>query len=177
MRPINGHQIGNVGSERGGVQLKYLGTAGWEITDRRTVVLIDPFLSRLRRVTPNDTVDPADNRPLFDNAAIAQSETATIDAHIQRADFVLMTHAHYDHAVDAPYIASKTGATTIGTESTYHFARAQGIPADKLIVVRGGEDYAFEGLSVRVIPSLHDVLRRAPNASLPPAIFSTRSRT
>jgi L-ascorbate metabolism protein UlaG (beta-lactamase superfamily) len=99
-------------------------------------------------VTPNDTFDPADNRPLFDNAAIAQSDTATIDAHIRRADLVLITHTHYDHALDAPYIASKTGATIIGTESTYHFARGQGVPADKLIVVRGGEDYAFEGLSV-----------------------------
>jgi L-ascorbate metabolism protein UlaG (beta-lactamase superfamily) len=165
-------------SERDVVQLKYLGTAGWEITDGRTVILVDPYLSRLRRVTPNDTVDPADNRPLFDNTAIAQSDTATIDAHIQRADFVLITHTHYDHALDAPYIASKTGATIIGTESTYHFARAQGVPADKLIVVRGGEDYAFEGFSVRVIPSLHGVLRRAPNrrpdpnASLSPAVFS-----
>jgi L-ascorbate metabolism protein UlaG (beta-lactamase superfamily) len=164
-------------SERGVVQLRYPGTAGWEITDGRTVVLVDPYLSRLRRVTPNDTVDPADNRPLFDNAAIAQSDTATIDARIKRADFVLITHTHYDHALDAPYIASKTGATIIGTESTYHFARTQGVPADKLIVVRGGEDYAFAGLSVRVIPSLHGVLRRAPNrrpdpsASLPPAVF------
>jgi L-ascorbate metabolism protein UlaG (beta-lactamase superfamily) len=164
-------------SERGGVQLKYLGTAGWEITDGRIVVLVDPYLSRLRRVTPNDTDDPGDKRPLFDNAAIAQSDTATIDAHIKRADFVLITHTHYDHALDAPYIASKTGATIIGTESTYHFARAHGVPADKLIVARGGEDYAFEGLSVRVIPSLHGVLRRAPNrrpdanASLPPAVF------
>ena len=97
-----------------------LGTAGWEITDGRTVVLVDPYLSRLRRVTPNDTVDPADARPLFDNAAIAQSDTATIDARIQRADFVLITHTHYDHALDAPYIAGKTGATIIGTENTYH---------------------------------------------------------
>jgi L-ascorbate metabolism protein UlaG (beta-lactamase superfamily) len=164
-------------SENGVVQLKYLGTAGWEITDGRTVVLVDPYLSRLRRVTPNDSVDPADNRPLFDNAAIAQSDTATIDAHIKRADVLLITHTHYDHALDAPYIASKTGATIIGTESTYHFARAQGVPADKLMVVRGGEDYAFEGFSVRVIPSLHGVLRRAPNrrpdpnASLAPAVF------
>jgi hypothetical protein len=52
-------------SGRDGVQLKYLGTADWEITDGSTVVLVDPYLSRLRRVTPNDTADPADNRPLF----------------------------------------------------------------------------------------------------------------
>jgi L-ascorbate metabolism protein UlaG (beta-lactamase superfamily) len=164
-------------SKDGVVQLTYLGTAGWEITDGRTVILVDPYLSRLRRVTPNDSVDPADNRPLFDNAAIAQSDPAMIDAHIKRADIVLITHTHYDHALDAPYIASKTGATIVGTESTYHFARAQGVRADKLIVVRGGEDFAFERFSVRVIPSLHGVLRRAPNrrpdpdASLPPAVF------
>jgi L-ascorbate metabolism protein UlaG (beta-lactamase superfamily) len=155
-------------SERAAVRLTYLGTAGWEITDGRTVVLVDPYLSRLRRVIPNDTVDPADNRPLFDNAAIARSDEAAIDAHIKRADVVLITHTHYDHVLDAPYIAMKTGATIVGTESTYHFARAQGVPADKIIVVRGGEDYVFGGLSVRVIPSLHGVLRRAPNRPMAP---------
>src|SRR5215468_8215805 len=34
--------------------------------------------------------------------------------------------------------------------------------AEKLIVVRGGEDDEFGALSLRVIPSLHGVLRRAP---------------
>jgi L-ascorbate metabolism protein UlaG (beta-lactamase superfamily) len=159
------------------VQLTYLGTAGWEITDGRTVVLVDPYLSRHRRVTPNDTDDPADTRPLFDNASIARSDTAVIDAHIQRADFILITHTHYDHALDAPYIANRTGAMIIGTESTHHFARAFGVPATKIIVARGGEDYAFGPLSVRVIPSLHGILRAAPNrkqdpnAVLPPAVF------
>ena len=28
------------------VQLKYLGTAGWEISDGKAVVLIDPYLSK-----------------------------------------------------------------------------------------------------------------------------------
>jgi len=42
------------------VRLKYLGTAGWEISDGRTVALIDPYLSRLRMTTPNDDVRPGD---------------------------------------------------------------------------------------------------------------------
>jgi L-ascorbate metabolism protein UlaG (beta-lactamase superfamily) len=119
---------------------------------------------------------------LFTNDDIARSDTATIDAHIQRADFIFITHTHYDHVLDAPYIASKTGATIIGTESTYNFARAHGISGEKLIVVRGGEDYEFGTLSVKVIPSLHGVLRRAPNrrrdpnAPLPPAVFPSNSK-
>jgi L-ascorbate metabolism protein UlaG (beta-lactamase superfamily) len=144
------------------VTLKYLGTAGWEISDGKTVVLIDPYLSRLHMVTPNDDVLPTDTRPLFRRGDVVHPDTTAIDAHIERADFVLITHTHVDHASDMPAIARKTGAMVIGTESAYNLARAYAVPAEKLIVVRGGEDYEFGTLSLRVIPSLHGVLRRAP---------------
>lgn len=157
----------------GVVQLKYLGTAGWEISDGRTVVLIDPYLSRLHMITPNDDVLPGDPRPLVSRDGAAQSDTATIDAHITRADFILITHTHADHAFDLPYIARKTGALVLGTESTRNAARAYGVPGDKLIVARGGDDLEFGSVSIRVIPSLHGILRRAPfltrNADAAPA--------
>ena len=155
------------------VQLKYLGTAGWEISDGRTVVLIDPYLSRLHMITPNDDVLPGDPRPLVSRDGAAQSDTATIDAHITRADFILITHTHADHAFDLPYIARKTGALVLGSESTRNAARAYGVPGDKLIVARGGDDLEFGSVSIRVIPSLHGILRRAPfltrNADAAPA--------
>jgi len=144
------------------VRLKYLGTAGWEISDGQTVVLIDPYLSRLRMTTPNDDVRPGDPRPLFARDAAAQSDAATIDAHITRADFILITHTHADHAMDLPYIATKTGAIVLGSESTRNVARAYGVSNDKLIVARGGDDLEFGNVSFRVIPSLHGILRRAP---------------
>ena len=159
------------------VELKYLGTAGWEISDGKTVVLIDPYLTRPRIVIPNDDTLATDTRPLFTSTDIARSDVAVIDAHIQRADFILITHTHSDHVLDVPYIAQKTGAMVVGTESTYNFARASGVPGNKLIVVRGGEDYAFGSLSIKIVPSLHGVLRNAPflkrdpNAPLPPAVF------
>ena len=31
------------------VSLSYLGAAGWQITDGQAVILIDPYLSRVRR--------------------------------------------------------------------------------------------------------------------------------
>jgi len=167
---------------RARVQLKYLGTAGWEISDGRTVVLIDPYLSRLRMRTPNDDVLPGDTRPLYTRDDVAQSDTATIDAHIARADFILITHTHADHTLDLPYIARKTGAVVIGTESTRNLARAYGIPTDKLIVGRGGDDLEFDGMSVRIIPSLHGILRRAPfiprnpNAAPPPTVIPLEAR-
>ncbi|HEX2458456.1 MAG TPA: MBL fold metallo-hydrolase [Vicinamibacterales bacterium] len=144
------------------VQLKYLGTAGWEISDGRTVVLIDPYLSRLRMRIPNDDALADDPRRLFTRDDVAESDVATIDAHIRRADFILITHTHADHAMDLPYIAKKTGAIVIGTESSRNVARAYGIANDKLIVGRGGDDLEFDSMSVRIIPSLHGILRRAP---------------
>src|SRR2546428_11111497 len=165
------------GQPSANLQLKYLGTAGWEISDGRTTILIDPYLSRLHMTAPNDDVLPGDPRPRFTPADAAQSDTAAIDAHIQRADFILITHTHTDHALDVPYIARKTGATVIGTESARNLARAYGVPADQLIGAGGGDDLELDGWSVRVIPSLHGILRRAPflrrdpNAPPQPAVI------
>src|ERR1700733_3146842 len=79
--------VGSWSVASAGVQLKYLGTAGWEISDGTSVILIDPYLSRLKRSTPNDDILPGDSRKLFASDDFARSDTATIDAHITRADF------------------------------------------------------------------------------------------
>ena len=55
----------------------------------------------------------------------SESDRATIDAHIHRANFVLVTHAHYDHIFDVPCIAERTGATVIGSESTGNILRGR----------------------------------------------------
>jgi L-ascorbate metabolism protein UlaG (beta-lactamase superfamily) len=163
-------------STHGEIRLSYFGTAGWEITDGKTVILVDPYLSRLKLPTPNDGVLPDDPRPLFGWDSIGVSDEAVIDSHIKKADFILITHTHLDHTLDMPYIARKTGAVVLGTESTINLARASGVPTSQLFVVRGGDDLEFGVFSVRVVPSLHGILRRAPNmppipGPPPPEIF------
>jgi len=150
---------------QGGLKLSYLGTAGWEITDGKTVVLVDPYLTRLKSDTPRDPALPSDPRPLVTLNDFATSDQTVIDAHVKRADFILITHTHVDHVLDMPYIARKTGALVIGTESTANFARDNGVPNSQTLTVKGGEDLELGSCSVRVIPSLHGILRRAPLAS------------
>ena len=99
-----------------------------------------------------------DTRRAYGWGDIASPDVEAIDAHIQRADFVFVTHTHYDHILDVPHIALKTRATVIGTESTENVMRAYGLPEGQLITVRGGEDYEFGSFSLKVIPSIHSPL-------------------
>jgi hypothetical protein len=92
------------------VVLKYMGAAGWEISDGTTVILIDPYLSRINGPQPPGNPYPptsGDTRPLYTWDDIAVPDTVAIDSHIQRADFILVTHTHYDHDLDVPSARSK----------------------------------------------------------------------
>src|SRR5581483_11365644 len=106
-------------------------------------ILIDPYFTRVKSRSPNDDVSPDDPRPLVDANSIVESDTAVIDAHITRADFIFLTHTHPDHSLDMPYIARKTGARVIGTESTANIARAEGVPESQIRIVKGGDELHF----------------------------------
>jgi L-ascorbate metabolism protein UlaG (beta-lactamase superfamily) len=144
------------------VTLTHLGAAGWEISDGERVILLDPYLSRLRITGQFGTYTtpslPGDTRRVFGPEDDLVSDTAAVDQHVTRADFILHSHSHFNHTIDMPHIAKKTGATVIGTESTINLARSGGVPESQLLPVHGGEDWRFDGFSVKVIPSLHSAL-------------------
>lgn len=139
------------------LELKYLGAAGWIIKQDSLVVLLDPYLTRLKLDSPDS--DSKDTRKSYERSDYFQSDSVLIDKVIQKADYIFVHHSHFDHLSDVPYIAKKTGAKVIGTESTCNILRAYGIPDDQLYEVQGGEDYIFQEFSVKVIPSLHSALR------------------
>jgi L-ascorbate metabolism protein UlaG (beta-lactamase superfamily) len=127
----------------GPLSLTYLGVAGWAISDGTHTVVSDPYFTR----------------PNFAANAPISSDEAAIAAHAPaKVDLILIGHAHIDHVLDAPALARRTGASIIGTVSTANYARTLGVPDQQIITVKGGEDYAFAGFSVRVLPGLHSAL-------------------
>src|SRR5258708_727409 len=123
--------------KRAEIRLTYLGNAGWEITDGKIYVLVGPFLTEFqsnREARPGQVDEPPGPAPGDTVAPDAEG----IDAKIHRADYIFITHRHGDHALDAPYIAKKTGAVILGTETVANLARAYDVPDAQLITVRGG---------------------------------------
>jgi len=131
-----------------GVNFKWFGTNGWEIAFGSKTILIDPWFNRfesgfLQNTLKMDTVMPTD--------------TTLIDQHVKQADQILIGHGHWDHMADVPYIAKKTGAMVIGSESHANCMRAAGVPEGKIVQVKGGEYMQFDGYTIEVFPSVHSM--------------------
>ncbi|WP_372752414.1 MBL fold metallo-hydrolase [Mariniflexile sp.] len=139
------------------LKLKYLGAAGWEMTDGNVTILVDPYISRYKLGNGPGT-SKEDTRRSYEDDDFYESDTVAINKIITKADYILVHHSHLDHLADVPYIAKKTGAKVIATETSCNILRSYGIPEKQLYTVKGGEDYQFEKFSVRIVPSIHSAL-------------------
>ncbi|MGY0002988.1 MBL fold metallo-hydrolase [Micromonospora sp. I033] len=130
----------------GAVSFRWWGTSGWRIDIGDRTVLVDPYLSRY---------DTGLFRGAFDQDTPLTVRPAVIDPLVDRADNILVTHTHWDHFNDVPYIAGRTGARVLGTLTAYHLGLAYGVPSGQLAPVKGGEVLDFGGYTVEVVSSLH----------------------
>lgn len=129
------------GASEGPVQIRYTGIAGYEVTDGETVVLVDPVVSR-------PTVWRLLAGPLEPDLALSREV-------FPRADFILIQHAHYDHAIDAPEIALRTGATVVGSHSVGNLMRSRGVPEAQIREVRHGEQMQLGSFTSRAAGNRH----------------------
>ena len=81
-----------------GLRLRWLGTAGFELGDDRTTILIDPFVSRPR-------VAELAHELVVDTAAVNRYVLAPLRKENLKA--ILVSHPHHDHFEDVPYILAQ----------------------------------------------------------------------
>lgn len=125
------------------VGVRWLGTAGYELTCGGTTLLIDPYLTRV-------------SLPRFVTGPLLP-DVAAVDRVVGHADAVLVGHSHFDHVLDVPYIAKRTGAHVYGSRSTANLMQAAGLPAAQVTELDHGRTTVFEVGPFRVtaIPSAH----------------------
>jgi len=131
-----------------GVSFKWFGTNGWEITFGNRTILVDPWFNRFESGFLQNRLN---------HDAVLPTDTTLIDQHVKRADQILIGHGHWDHMADVPYIARKTGAMVIGSETHANVLRAAGVPEGKIVQVKGGELMQFDGYTIEVFPSVHSL--------------------
>jgi L-ascorbate metabolism protein UlaG (beta-lactamase superfamily) len=75
---------------------------------------------------------------------------------IERADWIVVGHSHFDHLWGAERIAKRTGATVIGSHETVRIMEQVGVPLAQLLPVAGGERIRLAPeVTVSVYPALH----------------------
>jgi L-ascorbate metabolism protein UlaG (beta-lactamase superfamily) len=138
-------QLAWSGSLPRGLELTWLGTAGFRLAYQGTVMWIDPYVTRLSL------------RDLVARRVVPPSEAA-IAAWIDRADAVLVGHTHFDHALDAPAIARRFGARVYGSSSLAQLMGIHGL-AGQAVTVAPHRDYEVGPFRFRFTPSRHSRLQ------------------
>jgi L-ascorbate metabolism protein UlaG (beta-lactamase superfamily) len=139
----------------GDVRVRWLGAAGFALEHAGHTVLFDPYVTR---------------------ASLARCLTAPLEPDLRaiervlpRADAIVVGHTHFDHAMDVPAIARRTGGLVLGSRSAAVLCRAAGVPEDQIEVVEpaaGSEpvERAVGPFELRFVPSAHSrlLLGRVP---------------
>jgi L-ascorbate metabolism protein UlaG (beta-lactamase superfamily) len=80
-------------------------------------------------------------------------------ADVDEADFIFVSHCHFDHILGANVVAARTGANVVGSYEAMRLMNEAGIPLSQQWPVSGGEVVECgEGVSVAVFPGLHSCL-------------------
>jgi L-ascorbate metabolism protein UlaG (beta-lactamase superfamily) len=74
-------------------------------------------------------------------------------ADVQRLDYILCSHGHFDHFADAVKLAKQTGAMIIGTFELVAFAQSKGVERGHGMNVGGGHQFDFG--YVKLTPAMH----------------------
>jgi L-ascorbate metabolism protein UlaG (beta-lactamase superfamily) len=129
------------------VRVIWMGTAGLFLSDGKTDIFIDPFVSRygLFKVGLGFSLKP--QRQLIEKwISITGGE---------KAKAVLVSHSHYDHVMDAPYFAEPSSAMIVGSESTANVARGAGISEEQIKVIKDRDSVTIGKFKATFIKSVH----------------------
>lgn len=134
----------------GPLKVSFLGVATVLLDDGETALLTDGFFSRPDRMhSLAGTVQP-------DMDAITRGmQRVGIGQHTGKLAAIIPLHSHYDHAMDAPEVAKRTGALLLGSSSTAMVGRGWGLAEAQIQIAELGRPLRFGKFTVTLYPSVH----------------------
>jgi L-ascorbate metabolism protein UlaG (beta-lactamase superfamily) len=125
------HRLATPPSTAAELTITWLGTTAVLLDDGQSALMVDPFFTR-----PPGLLNLLLNREIApDETRIAEGLAA---AGVRRLEAVLVSHSHFDHAMDAGVVARLTGSPLLGSPSTANIGRGAGLSEDRIEVVEPG---------------------------------------
>jgi hypothetical protein len=123
------------------MEFRWLGVAGIELRGGDQILVIDPYFTRI---------------PLWRvGSGRVRSDSRLSAEKVPRCDFILVTHSHYDHLMDAPAVLRNTGAVALGSPNTCRLLAASGIPEKQIRRIGAGDSLTLGNFQVEVLPAEH----------------------
>ncbi|MHA3775190.1 metal-dependent hydrolase [Verrucomicrobiota bacterium sgz303538] len=114
------------------MQITYFGHSCFGVQAGGKRLLFDPFISK------ND-----------------KAQEAGMNRDKIPADYILVSHGHFDHCDDAVAIARRTGATVIGGFEVTQWLHEQGVPDDQVHSMNHGGAFRFDFGRVKFVNAVH----------------------
>lgn len=87
--------------------------------------------------------------PFLDDNPVADIRSSDID----RLDYILVSHGHFDHIADCVSVAKRTGATVVSTFELVNFVQQQGAENGHGMNIGGAHSFPFG--RVKLTPAVH----------------------
>lgn len=155
-------------TEANALQCAFLGTSSVVLRDHHTTVLTDGFVSRpsFVRVALGGALRPNRDAIARTFAGLGITEAAS----------VVVTHSHYDHALDAPTVATALDADLIGSHSTREIARGYDFDLARYRLATPEMPCKYGDFTISVRESEHSPGDRCPGEISGPLTPPARAR-
>ena len=141
----------SVDSGKSPVRMLFLGTSSMAWTDGISTWLVDGFFSR-----------QSIGKVLFSRLVVDEPQVKTVANEMfrrlhmpEKLSGVAVAHSHYDHAMDAPFLATQYGGRVVGSESTWQIAKGQGLSALQMDVIQKQGQVQLGDFDIRLLHSAH----------------------
>ena len=95
----------------------------------------------------------------FLDRVAAAPQVGLAAAEVDEADYIFVSHCHFDHILGANVVALRTGAPVVGSYEAMRLMNEAGVPLAQQWPVSGGEVVdCGHGVTVAVYPGLHSCL-------------------
>ena len=117
------------------MEIKWLGTAGFEIKTNDQVFLTDPYFSRNQKAFPKQDLKPCD---------------------IKKASQIFISHGHFDHILDVPQISKQTNANIYCSDIAADFFKNHQVKEPQIIsTIIDKKTFKFKEYSAQAFFSDH----------------------